>query len=74
MRFSDTNNRLRLSGATELRVSDCVMSLCVFVFILAGIVRKHRDHQTVSQACLSLYHSVSEYPSEWGQWAENTDQ
>ena len=41
----------------------CVMSLCVFVFIWAGIVRKHRDYQTVSQACLSLYHCVSEYPT-----------
>ena len=72
VRFSDTNNCLRLPGPQESRPATAltalrVWCLCVFLFLSGlGIIRRHQDYQTASRACLSLYHSVSEYPPQNG--------
>ena len=81
VRFSDTNNCLRLPGpqgsrpATEPSLSPPgVMSLCVFVFIRAGHCKETpglSDSQPSVSVTVSLCIRISS--SEWGHWAENTD-
>ena len=77
VRFSDTNNCLRLPGpqASNRALSPPgVMSLCVFVFIRAGHCKETpglSDSQPSVSVTVSLCIRISS--SEWGHWAENTD-